>query len=126
VALALLLAAAAAGQLPVPPGTDLFGDAIVEKLPRISRPSGAAPRLTEDEEKAARVKAEGYSQTLIFQNDRQIRGEIVSLGKDEILWRRPDASAPIRLSRGDVRRILFAPDAPLRDPRLSLTAAGSD
>ncbi len=37
------------------------------------------------------------------------------MGKDEIVWRRPDASAPIRFARSEVRRIVVAASKPLPD-----------
>ena len=54
-----------------------------------------------------------YPHTVLFQDGSRLRGEIVAVGKDEILLRRPDASAPLRLARGDCERLeFFAADLP--------------
>lgn len=42
---------------------------------------------------------------LTFQDGRRLRGELVSLNKDELVWKRADASEPLRFSRKLVRRI---------------------
>lgn len=62
-------------------------------------------------QKAGKAKPtiESSSQKLIFQDGGQIGGELVEITKDEIVWRRPDASEPLRFPRGDVRRIATEP-----------------
>ena len=100
---ALWSCAAAQAQLAVPAGTNLFGDDLVQMLPLL-------PLLPVHD---------GYSQTLIFQDGRQLRGEIVSLGKDEIVWRRPDASEPLRFARTQIRRIAL-----VQEPAVSTPAWG--
>jgi hypothetical protein len=117
--LAVLARTAAQGQLAAPPGTNLFGDEIVRKIETPpGKRFGDVPPPSDDEAKAVQAKAVGYTQVLIFQNERQLRGEIVSLSKDEVVWRRPDASAPIRFPRSTIRRLIFArnQDVPAIDP----------
>ncbi|HEY2343404.1 MAG TPA: hypothetical protein VGH90_10260, partial [Chthoniobacteraceae bacterium] len=64
----------------------------------------------------AKAKSDGYTQILMFQDGRQLRGELVSMGKDGIVWRRPDADVPIRFSKTEVRKIiLFPADASAAD-----------
>src|SRR5687768_5349119 len=51
-----------------------------------------------------------YRHTRLFSNGRQLHGELAKVTRDEIIWQRKDASEPIRFARGEVRRILLAPD----------------
>lgn len=90
---ACLWCAGARGQLPVEaePGANLFDD------------SGASSQ--------ARPALPGYSQALILQNDEQVRGTLVSLDSEEIVWTRPDAGLPLRFPRASVRRIVLGLDA---------------
>jgi hypothetical protein len=72
--------------------------------------------------------AEGYEQALIFHNGRRLRGELAEVTKDEVLWRRKDASEPLRFARADVRRVLLVPGEKLANPnsvavRARVTAA---
>lgn len=108
----LLLRPGALAQLPMPAGANLFGDDLVRNISKIDdEPFGTIPAPSEDELKRAREAAKGYKQVLIFQNDRQLRGELVSLDDEGIVWRRPDADVPIRFSRSDVQRIVPSPAA---------------
>jgi hypothetical protein len=48
--------------------------------------------------------------TLVFQDGRQLCGELVSLGKDSVVWKRGDASAELTFSRSEIRFILLSSD----------------
>jgi hypothetical protein len=60
----------------------------------------------------AAPKVEGLAHTLTFQDGRQLRGELVSLSKGELLWKRADASEILRFTRAEVRNITFNDDPP--------------
>jgi hypothetical protein len=106
---AILLCDSARGQLTVPAGTNLFGDEFVCKLPKTPNPLGDSAPDTRTAAPEPRPRSAGYGQVLLFQNHRQLRGELVSLDKGEIVWSRPDASEPLRFQRAAVRRILLNP-----------------
>ena len=94
----------ALAEVAVPVGVDLFGDGIVEPL----KSSGVGPFVPDDSataKKPARIPQ--YEHTLIFHNGRHLRGRLAELTKDEIVWTRPDMEPPMRISRGDARRIWF-------------------
>jgi hypothetical protein len=95
-AVAVVFGVAARAQLAIPPDTNLFGDEIGRKIPS---GNGVAPE--------AAHPAKGWSHLLIFQDHRQLRGEVVSMGKEEIVFRCPGASEPLRFARRAVRRIFF-------------------
>ncbi|HEY2342803.1 MAG TPA: hypothetical protein VGH90_07230 [Chthoniobacteraceae bacterium] len=71
-------------QIPLPAGTDLFS---AEAAPASGLP--------------------GYPHTLLLRHGGQLRGEVVSLDKDFVIWRRPDAHQPLKFNRGEIRRIVF-------------------
>ena len=84
-----------------PGGLNLFGDGTVAKLS-----ANVAPSLpTTDTRK-------GLNQFVIFQDGRQLRGGLVSLGKEELVWRRPDVSEPLHFPRADVRCIVLRQTSP--------------
>ncbi len=95
-----LLPAFVHAQLPAQPGTNLFGDELVRKLPTAA--DGGTTVATD-----SAPAPDGYPHTVIFQDGGQLRGEIVTLGNEEILWRRPDATELLHFSRAEVRRIVF-------------------
>lgn len=103
VSCALLLTASLPAQFDRPPETDLFGDDIVRKLDldggqiRPADQGDAAPK--------AQPKIGGFEHALVFQDGRQLRGELEELTKDEVVWRRPDASEPLRFPRDEIRRV---------------------
>jgi|GEM_PF-3333679 len=49
--------------------------------------------------------------TLIFQDGRQLRGELVSLGKDQVVWKRSDANQQLTFSRSEIRFVVLSRDA---------------
>src|SRR6266849_4948980 len=91
---AILSAAAAQEQVTLPADTNLFGDDFPQQNQQVR-----GRRVVVQQAAKARPPAAGYSQTLIFQDSRQIHGELVEISKEEIVWRRPDASEPIRFPR---------------------------
>ena len=47
----------------------------------------------------------GMEQLIVFQDGRQMRGKLVEIAGDEVVWSRPDISQSLRFGRKDVRRI---------------------
>ncbi|MEI9892629.1 MAG: hypothetical protein WDN28_01585 [Chthoniobacter sp.] len=95
---AMLAMAGVHAQQSLPPDVNLFGGDLPG--PRQNGGRGA------DKTSAA---VAGYAQTLVFSDDRELRGELLEITADEIVWRRPDAGAALRFPRGEVRRILTTP-----------------
>lgn len=96
----------AQAQVTLPPDIDLFGDtAVLEKRMQNSN--------RQDENKTA----DTYRQTLVCGDGRELRGELVEINKDEIVWRREDASEPLRFPRAEVRRIRTGPEVPASSSR---------
>ncbi|MEP6670577.1 MAG: hypothetical protein ABJF10_15560 [Chthoniobacter sp.] len=95
---AMLIAAFAQAQVPSPPDYNLFGEDFAKQGVSISR-------------SAVDASASVGPQTLIFQSDRRMHGELVGITPSEIIWRRPDASEPLRFPRATVRRIEIEPNA---------------
>ncbi len=100
--------AAAHAQLAVPADVNLFGDEIVKKV-EVQNNGFVFRRVITvvGEKKPARVA--GLTHLLLFQDGRQLRGELHALTKDEVLWKRPDAGKLLRIGRGEVRRIFLTP-----------------
>jgi hypothetical protein len=112
-----------------PVGIDLFGDAIVKPIPlrnagRVVAPAFKAPPTPADESR----KVEGYGQLLLFQDGRQLRGTLVELTADEVIWKRPDADAHFHFPRKAVRRVELneSGDAEslINDPKFNRPFAG--
>ncbi len=55
-------------------------------------------------------------QTLLFHHGRQLRGELEQLTKDEVVWRRKDASDVLRFPRAEVRRVVLGSVDPMTNP----------
>jgi hypothetical protein len=111
---AVLLAgvlAAPAQQMGLPAETNLFGDDLVRKLD----PQANVVRFQTPDVGKPKAKVAGYEQALIFQDGRQLRGTLGELTKDEVTWKRPDASEPLRFARAEVRRIALTPDGANQD-----------
>ncbi|HEY2341721.1 MAG TPA: hypothetical protein VGH90_01770, partial [Chthoniobacteraceae bacterium] len=107
----------AQAQLAVPEGADLFGDELVRKLSDGASKSAVSKQVTSS--------PEGYSHTLVFQDGRQLRGELVSLGKEAIVWRRPDASEPLQFVRSLIRRIVLSEPSIVPKPVPEVGKVGS-
>ncbi len=73
---------------------------LVQKLGSRQNPAGVTPPV-----------AGTMNHTLVFQDGRQLCGELVSLGKDQVIWKRGDASAELTFSRSEIRFIALSPDA---------------
>jgi hypothetical protein len=65
----------------------------------------------------------GMDHLLTFQDGRQLRGELVSLRQDEILWKRGDASEILRFSRAEIRSITLNAPVPTGSPQVRLQPA---
>lgn len=95
---AMFSTALAQDDLNLPPDANLFGGDLPQQNGSPVRGTSAANRTT--------AAKEGYGQTLIFKDGRELRGEVVEISKEQILWKRPDASEPLRFTRNEVRRIV--------------------
>ena len=107
-----LLSGTLPAQLALPPETNLFGDDIVRKIDVGGRFAGGE----EMEDAKPKPKVPGFGHALVFQDGRQLRGELVELTKREVVWRRPDASEPFRFARDEVWRVVLAPGAENGNP----------
>lgn len=92
----------ARAQLGLPPETNLFSNEIAQKFNEERRMPANGGNAGD---KARNV--EGYAHVLVFHDGRQICGEVVEITKDEIVWRRPDASEALRFPRSEVRRVIL-------------------
>ncbi len=103
---ALLLTARLPAQVGLPPGADLFGDEIVQKLNFVN----GGMRINGGDEEGGKpaAKVTGLDHALVFHDGRQLRGALVELTREEIVWLRPDVSEPLRFGRREVRRIVLA------------------
>jgi hypothetical protein len=106
-AFALFAGAALRAQTPVPSEINFFGD----DFPPIDRQR--VMRINQPAQAGSPVPALEHQQTLLFQNGQQLRGELAEITKDEVRWRRKDASEVLRFQRADVRRVLLVPSAQL-------------
>jgi hypothetical protein len=96
---------AAHGQFLEPPDTNLFGSDFVKTFD--IRAGGIVMQNDNRAKKPAKI--EGYEGLLLFRDGRQLRGRMVSIGQDEIIWKRPDFSEPLHFQRTDVRRAFLSP-----------------
>ncbi len=113
-------------QLVLPSDTNLFGDEIVRKLNE-GRRVGVVVPMTDRGATAVPAKAEGLGHVLLFHDGRQLRGEVVQITRDEVVWRRPDVSEALRFPRAVVRRIVLAQSLNRRVVSVfGRTVAGSD
>ena len=108
ISLLAFTAAQALAQSPVPPGINLFDDSLVKKVEQHAQPSGA-------DALAQSPRAKGAEQVLIFQDERQLSGELSSLAGHKILWRRPDFSEPYEVSTSEISRIALDPSVAFED-----------
>ena len=97
-------------QLGLPVETDVFGDEIVRKID-MQRGGGRFGGGEEAAETKPKAKVAGFDHALVFHDGRRLRGELVELTKSEVVWRRPDASEPLRLARSAVQRLVLAAGA---------------
>lgn len=108
------MTAPASAQNPVGADVDIFGDAVNEakKPPDVIRPAasllmtifGKGSRAIAE---PAKPKVEGMEHMLRFHNGRQMRGKLVELTKDEIVWSCLGVSEVLHFARSDVRRIVL-------------------
>ncbi len=93
--LCILLVVASHGaraQLAIPAGIDLFA-----KNPDVT---GESAKQTDDDK--------AYPHALLFHQGTQLRGRVSALTKTEVVLERPDADQPVRVPRGEVRRIVLS------------------
>ena len=90
----MLVVAGAQAQVSLPPDINFFGG----NLPQPSRNGNGTA------EKAP--AAAGYGQVLVFGDGHELRGELMEVTREEILWRRPDAGETLRFPRSEVRRVV--------------------
>jgi hypothetical protein len=90
------------------PTANLFGDDFVKTFD--IRAGGIVIENNNRGQKPA--KTEGWENLLLFKDGSQLRGRLISAGKDEIVWNRPDFSEPLHLQRTDAHRVYLTPDAP--------------
>jgi hypothetical protein len=90
------------------PTANLFGDDFVKTFD--IRAGGIVIENNNRGQKPA--KTEGWENLLLFKDGSQLRGRLISAGKDEIVWNRPDFSEPLHLRRTDAHRVYLTPDAP--------------
>lgn len=97
---AALLSVAAVAQdgVSLPADTNLFGGDLPQQNGDSSLGRGAPD--------TASLAREGYGQTLVFRNGRELRGEVLGIDPEQVVWKRPDASEPLRFPRQEVRRIV--------------------
>ena len=99
----MLAATVAQAQAPLSPDIIIFGD-----------DAGHIQRLPYHRATTDKIAAPVYSQTLVFRDGRELRGELVEMNQDAVVWQRPDASEALCFPRGEVRRIaspISMPDA---------------
>ena len=118
--IAVLANAAARAHFAESPTANLFGDEFVKTFD--IRAGGLVMENNNPGKPPAKI--EGWENLLLFQNGRQIRGRLISLGQDEIVWSRPDFSEPLHLRRAEAHRVYLTPDAPNGLASFTPNAAG--
>ncbi len=53
-------------------------------------------------------KDAALSHTLVFQDGRLLHGELISLGKNDVVWKRGDASVPMTFQRSEIRLVALS------------------
>ncbi len=92
-----------AAEVPVSPESDIFGDDNVRTV-RLDQAAAAFANNRVDPDNAEHT---AYRHTVVFQNGRQLRGEIISVDANEIIFRHPDSTAPLHIARSEVRRLVL-------------------
>jgi hypothetical protein len=100
VALLSLAAAHGRAQMLLSPGANYFADPPARKRP--------GPANTATMKEYPPVPVNHYSQVLVFDDGSEFRGELLAVTKDDVVWQREDANAPLRFPRRTVRRIVTA------------------
>ncbi len=134
-ALLLAVATVAPAQIPLGADVEIFGDdpaPVQAPVQDVIRPAanllmgifGARRRtVTNGEPKSPTVP--GMEQLIIFQDGRQMRGKLVEIAGNEVVWSRPDISQPLRFGRKDVRRISLRGLTPMDDSSIQIFATPS-
>lgn len=84
----------------LPPDTNLFGDL----------PPDAGTPSTVSTVSESQAKEDPYEHTVSFQDHHSLRGRLVGITADSVIWLRPESREPLRFAREAIRRIdLIAP-----------------
>ncbi len=93
---------------PAAADVDLFGDSIVRKV-KVEEVQAGGRQLTitggSDANATVAKAPAGYRHTIVFQDGRELRGEMQAMTKDEVIWRRPDVTGVLHFARSQVRWI---------------------
>jgi len=89
-------------QTPVPADINLFGD---DFPPTMEQRVVGGRQVMVRKETAPKQIPTGSSQTLVFRNGNELRGEILEVGDEELLWKRRDAVEALRFPCGMIRRV---------------------
>ncbi len=102
-------------QNPIGANVEVFGEDPIDgrRAPDVVKPAanlllnllGGRRAVSSSASKAPKV--EGMEHTLLFSDGRQMRGRLVEITQNEVVWSRMDASQPFRFGKGDVRQILL-------------------
>ncbi|MEK0452029.1 MAG: hypothetical protein RL088_4297 [Verrucomicrobiota bacterium] len=112
--LVLAALAVARGQTPLGADVEIFGaDPVEEKrAPDVVKPAAnlllnifGAKRISSSSSTPKTPKVEGMEHTLLFTDGRQMRGRMVELTANEVVWSRIDVNQPLRFGRKDIRRV---------------------
>jgi hypothetical protein len=87
-------------QTPVPADINLFGD----DFPPTMKLVGGRWVMVRKETAPKQISA-GSSQTIVFRNGNELRGEILEVTDEELVWKRPDAVEALRFPCGMIRRV---------------------
>ena len=92
----------------------LIDDEIVEAPPDVVRIE------KKPDEKLREADAAG-DQLLELTDGSQLHGQLVSLGKSEVVWKRADAEQPLIFSPQEVRRFIHGKPLPLKEAKANAT-----
>lgn len=92
----------------------LIDDEIVEAPPDVVRIE------KKPDEKLREADAAG-DQVLELTDGSQLHGQLVSLGKSEVVWKRADAEQPLIFSPQEVRRLILGKPLPLKEAKANAT-----
>ncbi len=89
-------------QTPVPADMNLFGaDFPLTMEPRIV----GGRRVVVRKETAPKQIPVGFSQTIVFRNGCELRGELLEATDEEVVWKRPDAVEALHFPCAMIRRV---------------------
>jgi hypothetical protein len=74
---------------------------------------------------SAPPNVDGMGHVLQFCDGRQMRGKLLEVNRDEVVWSRVDVNHPLRFGRKDVRRIAMSPAAMQGDAPMFITSSST-